>query len=230
MARPFELGIALLATFLASCSRNEDAATVQLTPQPATLAGVYAGEWPCSNCASITATLWLRPDNAFFLRQQFRDAAPTSVASSASDTTYGYGRWEWDPVNAEALLRGAGPERRLTPRDSDHLTLRVASPLEHGLTRVEHELPFTDRITLDGESAVTDKGATFRECLTGLTFDVADGGASRELRRQHRRLNPRGKIALTTVEGHLVDEAEGATTAERLVVDRFVTMKPGTGC
>jgi hypothetical protein len=66
--------------------------------------------------------------------------------------------------------------------------------------------------------------------LTGLTLDVADGGLYRELRRQHRRMNPRGRVALTTLEGHLVTSVDGATTSERLVVDQFITMKPGTSC
>ena len=66
--------------------------------------------------------------------------------------------------------------------------------------------------------------------MTGLTFPVADAGAFRELRRQHRRMNPRGKVALTTVEGHLVAAGNGSTTSERLVVDKFIAIKPGTGC
>jgi hypothetical protein len=40
-------------------------------------------------------------------------------------------------------------------------------------------------------------------------------------------MNPRGRVALTTVEAHLVDEP---TTGERLVVDRFIAIKPGQGC
>jgi hypothetical protein len=43
-------------------------------------------------------------------------------------------------------------------------------------------------------------------------------------------MNPRGKIALTTVEAHLVAIEKDSTTSERLVVDRFITMKPGQGC
>jgi hypothetical protein len=35
---------------------------------------------------------------------------------------------------------------------------------------------------------------------------------------------------LTTIEGHLVTTVDNATTRERLVVDRFITIKPGTGC
>ena len=43
-------------------------------------------------------------------------------------------------------------------------------------------------------------------------------------------MNPRGKVALTTVEAHLVTATTESTTSERLVVDRFITMKPGRGC
>jgi len=41
-------------------------------------------------------------------------------------------------------------------------------------------------------------------------------------------MNARGKIALTIVEGHLVYGASNAS--ERLVVDAFISIKPGTGC
>ncbi len=197
---------------------------------PATLAGVYTGELPCSNCAAIGATLWLRPDGRFFFRQQLRDDAASPAAAQPPSTTYGLGRWSWDEVGAEIVLRSAGPERRLTVRDEHHLQLRVPSPVDHVLARDAAAPRFGDRVTLDGESAVTEKGATFKECLTGLALPVADAGAYRELRRQHRRMNPRGKIALTTVEAHLVATQRESTTSERLVVDRFITIKPGQGC
>jgi hypothetical protein len=113
-------------------------------------------------------------------------------------------------------------------RDDGALQLRVASPVEHVLARDAQAPRFTDRLTLDGESAVTESGATFKECSTGVTFAVADAGVYRELRRQHRRMNARGKVALTTIEGHLTGEE--AAASERLVVDRFIAIKPGTGC
>lgn len=194
---------------------------------PSTLAGVYAGNFPCSNCERIEATLWLRTDGAFVLRQRLVDGADTPSGGGPT-TTFGLGRWTWDEVAAEAVLRGRGPERRLAVRDEAQLELRVASPLPHVLARDADTPPFGDRLVLDGESAVRENGATFKECTTGLTFAVADAGAYRELRRQHRRMNARGKVALTTVEGHLVGEE--ATASERLVVDRFIAIKPGTGC
>jgi hypothetical protein len=201
-----------------------------LTPQPSALAGVYAGEFPCSNCLAIEATLWLRPDGRFFLRQKLVDDSSAASASAAPSTMFALGRWEWDEAAAQAVLRGAGPERRLSVRDENRLELRVPSPVEHLLVRDATSPAFEDRITLDGESAVSENGATFIECLTGLSLPVADAGAYRELRRQHRRMNARGKIALTTVEGHLVTVSNGSTTSEQLVIDRFVTIKPGRGC
>jgi hypothetical protein len=223
--------VAALAAMLGACGRDASKQAEQRTPMPAALPGVYAGTFPCSNCAAIEATLWLRPDGAFVLRQRLvDDEASAGSAAGTPATTYGLGRWSWDEITAEAVLRGRGPERRVIVRDDDRLELRVASPIEHVLVRDAAARPFGDRVVLDGESAVTERGASFKECVTGLTFAVSDAGAYRELRRQHRRMNPRGKVALTTVEGHLVTAGEGSTTSERLVVDRFIAIKPGTGC
>jgi hypothetical protein len=221
--------VALAAAALGACGGDADRSTERRTPMPASLPGVYFGTLPCSNCAAIEATLWLRPDGRFFFRQRLEDGE-TPTAPQAPATTYGLGRWSWDEVSAEAVLRGRGPERRLVVRGEDRLQLRVPSPIEHVLERDATAPLFADRLVLDGESAVTEKAATFTECVTGLTLTVSDAGAYRELRRQHRRMNPRGKVALTTVEGHLVAENDGSTTSERLVVDRFIAIKPGTGC
>jgi hypothetical protein len=229
MLRHLPVMLALAAVSAGGCSSDSSDKSERRTPPPATLAGVYSGTFPCSNCAAIEATLWLRTDGAFVLRQRLLDdpSAPSSDAAGPS-TTFGLGRWSWDEISAEAVLRGRGPERRLVMRDDGSLQLRVASPVEHVLARAATAPRFTDRLVLDGESAVSETGATFKECATGVTFAVADAGAYRELRRQHRRMNARGKIALTTVEGHLAGEE--AAASERLVVDRFIAIKPGTGC
>ena len=236
MTRQLTAILALLAALQAGCHSGDPGETSESrTPMPLSLAGVYAGEFPCSNCAKIEATLWLRPDGRFFLRQRFVDDSATATATATAKTpprapsaTYGLGHWSWDDIEAEVVLRGAGPERRLSVRDTDHLKLRVSSPLEHILARDHDEPAFHDRITLDGESAVTATGATFKECLTGLDLPVVvDAGAYRQLRHYHT-VNARGKTALTVVEGHLVSAADGSK--ERLVVDAFISIKPGTGC
>jgi len=220
-----------LTAALGGCGGASDDAGPAPTPMPTTLAGTYTGQFPCSNCTAIEATLWLRADGRFFLRQRFTDEDPDDeAAASGPSATYSLGRWAWDEVAAEAVLRSVGPERRLNVVDADRLKLHVSSPLEHVLARDATVPPFGDRVLLDGESAVTERGATFKECLTGLTFVVSESGLYNELRRQHRRMNPKGRVAVTTIEGHLITVTRAATTSEQLVVDRFVTMKPGTPC
>jgi hypothetical protein len=225
--------LVLLAALQAGCDRDVQEKTEPRAQMPTRIAGVYAGEFPCSNCAAIEATLWLRPDGRFFLRQRFTDDAESSNGTKprAPAATYGLGRWVWDDIAAELVLHGGGPERRLVVSDSEHLGLRAASPTPIVLLRDRNEPAFSDRITLNGESALTDKGATFKECLTGLVLPVVvDAGQWRQLRHHHRTMNGSGKVALTILEGHLVGGGDGATTSERLVVDQFISLKPGTGC
>ena len=124
-----------------------------------------------------------------------------------------------------------GPERRLDrSRRASILQLRVASPVEHVLARDAAAPRFGDRVMLDGESAVTENGATFKECLTGLTLT---GGR----RRRVSRAPPSAPAHEPARQGRADDRRrpprrrrEGSTTSERLVVDRFVTIKPGQGC
>lgn len=219
-----------LAAASAGCHRDSNGDPDARTPMPATLAGVYSGEWPCSNCRAIEATLWLRADGSFFLRQAFLDDTEQDPKPQREAPVYTLGRWHWDDRSAEAVLLAPGPERRFTMTDAEHLELRVPSPLAHVLARDASSPPFKDRLLLDGESAVSDRGATFNECRTGLSFTVAETGAYRELKRQHRFMNPKGKVARTTVEAHLVGGGEDSRTSETLVLDRFITLKPGIGC
>ncbi|MEO8464408.1 MAG: copper resistance protein NlpE N-terminal domain-containing protein [Gammaproteobacteria bacterium] len=215
--------LALLGVAIAGCSRDHGDDAVATTPAPATLAGVYAGQFPCSNCTSIGATLWLRGDQRFFFRQSFTGGD----GAVSTEMTYALGHWAWDERAAEVVLSGPGPERRLAVLDTDRLRLRVASPVEHVLARDPSDPAFKDRLKLDGESTATKDGVvTFTECVTGLPLRVAEAGAYKELKRQQRVMNPRGKVALTTVEAHLAHVSSG----EVLVVDRFMTIKPGKPC
>ncbi len=220
----FGIALAVSASALLGCS-GDGGDQRRSTPMPAQLHGVYAGHLPCSNCSAIEATLWLREDGRFFLRQAFLDE--DEPHNSTSDAPiYGLGRWHWDDQAAEAVLVGAGPERRLAAVDDDTLRLLTPSPQAHILERIPANPPFTDRLRIDGESVVSKEGASFTECLTGLSLPIADSGAFKELRRQQRMLNPRGKVALTTIDAHIVTD----DSVEVLVVDRFVTIKPGTPC
>lgn len=218
--------MALLGAALFGCG-GTDGRPAEPTPMPDGLPGVYAGEFPCSNCAAIAATLWLRDDQRFVLRQAYLDES-----RSASDKSYALGRWEWDELAAEIVLRGRGPERRIAASRAGRLELKTASPIPHLLDRDPAASPFTDRIRLEGDSRMLDKGAhaVFTECTMGLELPVADTGAFKELRRQHRNLNGRGKPALTTVEAHLDTVSDDTGTREVLVLDRVLGLKPGVEC
>lgn len=195
-------------------------------PEPDDLLGIYAGRFPCSNCAAIETTLWLRPDGRFVLRQRY--ALADGAADSAS---YALGRWRWDETSGQLVLAGTGPDRRFAPVAPDSLEMQTVSPLPHTLTRDAAATPLDDSFRLEGESAVGERGITFTECITGLVLEVGPGGGYEELLRQHRRLNRNGPAALTEVEAHLhsIETPEG-TTRELLVVDRFLGLKPRTGC
>jgi hypothetical protein len=224
MNRCFPLLALVLAA--AGCSKRDGDEPPAAVPAPVALAGVYDGSFPCANCKEIAASLWLRDDERFFLRQSI------VVENGATESSsYSFGRWRWDGTSGQIVLSGRGPDRRLTRVDADRLELRTASAVKHLLARDASVRPFEDRVLIEGESAVSESGATFVQCVTGLELPIADAGALKELRRQHRFLNPNRKVALTTVEGHLTYIVANESRREMLVVDKVLEpIKPGKGC
>jgi hypothetical protein len=188
---------------------------------PTDLAGVYTASFPCSNCKEIAATLWLRADERFFLRQTY-----VGDEGAAGDASYAFGLWSWDEHAAEVVLRGHGPDRRVKRLDSDRLAWLGNAASKTTLQRDPSAPAFADTVVFDGESEVSDKNATFTQCITGLELPIADAGALKELRRQQRVLNPAHKIAFTTVDAHIVDSGSG----EQLVIEKVIKLKPGAGC
>ena len=220
MQRHF-LFAALLSASLAGCGRKDSSEAPALTPLPSDLPGVYVSSFACSNCKVIAATLWLRGDSRFFLRQRYFGGEGAS-----EDASYAFGLWTWDETTAELVLRTGGPERHLKRLDGERLEL-VTNAGKDLFTRDQQSPAFTDRVRLDGESTMTDHGATFTQCVTGLEMPIASNDALKELRRLHRSLNPTHKVALTAVDAHIVR----ATTAnEQLVIDKVIAIKPGSGC
>jgi len=220
------LSLVVLLAAIGGCGGHSAEETPATVPVPANLAGVYDGSFPCADCKEIAATLWLREDDRFFLRQSI-----VLENGATESSSYSFGRWSWDENSAEIVLSGRGPDRRLTQLDAQRLQLRAASPVDHLLTRNPSAPPFADRVQIDGESSVSESGATFIQCVTGLELPIADTGAYKELRRQHRVLNPRHRVALTTVEAHIATAATGDETHEVLVVDKVVQpIRPGQGC
>jgi len=190
------------------------------------LAGIYTGTFPCSNCAAIEATLWLRPDGRSLFRQRYMLEDGT-----ADYQTQSLGLWRWDDDTGRLVLSGAGPDRRFAQLGPDRLELQGASPTEHALTRDPDAAPPADPFRIEGESIVGRSGIAFTECITGLALEVAPGPGYEALLRQHRRLNRNGPAALTELEAHLEQVAgPDETSREVLVVDRFLGLKPRTAC
>lgn len=212
--------VLLVASSLLGCGGSNDAVETP-TPQPLDLAGVYSGSFPCSNCDSIDAALWLRPDGRFILRQNYVGGEAANQGSA-----YSLGRWSWDEHGAAVVLAGAGPERRFAPIGDRRLRMQTASPVPHVLSYDASAPAFRDRVRIDGDSVISERAAEFTECLTGLRFGVAETKGYKELRRQHRLLNSRGAPALTTVEARLV--VDGGR--EWLVVEKVIGLKPGAHC
>jgi hypothetical protein len=210
-----------VAALLFGCHRGGTNGVHSVTPLPADVAGVYAASFPCSNCKEIAATLWLRADERFILRQNY-----VGDADAADDASYAFGLWSWDEHAAEIVLRGHGPDRRLKRLDSDRLEWLGNAAAKTTLQRDPSAPAFVDKVVFDGESEVGDHDATFTQCITGLELPIADAGALKELRRPHRVLNPAHKIAFTTVDAHIVDSGSG----EQLVIDKVIKLKPGAGC
>jgi hypothetical protein len=217
--------IALLSASLAGCGRKQANDEPTSTPQPPDLAGVYAGSFACGNCKEISQTLWVRGDGRFFLRQSY-----LSEDGKVEDASYAFGLWSWDENAAELVLRGHGPERRLKRLDGDRLEqlAAVASAAKSVLTREANAPAFTDRVRLDGESAMSERSATFKQCVTGLELAIVNNDSLKELRRLHKALNPTHRVALTAIDAHIV--AAGAAAGEQLVIDKVIAIKPGSGC
>ncbi|HEU4617713.1 MAG TPA: copper resistance protein NlpE N-terminal domain-containing protein [Gammaproteobacteria bacterium] len=243
------LAAALLvsAALAAGCGGGPAGPAERITPAPADLSGVYAGDWPCSNCRAIKATLWLRPDHRFVLRQSYvggEDAPPSpgddvapspsehaaSAQTGAENRSYSIGLWRWDEHAADLALVGAGPERRFSRLADGRLELHTLARLPHDLVRLDAPLPFTDVVRLEGETAVSGGGATFKECATGLTLPIVAEGELKELRRKHRLMNSSGKPALTELDGHLREVEAGGRRREVLVVDRVIALNPRASC
>src|SRR6056297_430305 len=186
---------------------------------PAPQTGLWQGTFPCADCPGIEVSLWLRPDGAFFLRQQYL------AESGDAERYYGIGRWAWDEDEALLRLRSGGPERVFARPQAGLLAMRLASDLPHRLALQGDPVPFTDTVDLEGEYVAASGTRRFRECRSGLTWPVERQGDYRRLEHQYGRV-PRAEQALVKVRGHL----RPAENGETLVIEELVQLQPGRGC
>jgi copper homeostasis protein (lipoprotein) len=218
------IGCIALCALAAACGDAPEETAVPALP-PATLPGVYAGVYPCANCAGIDTKLWLRQDGRFFLEQAF----PGDEASGeAPMTSHALGRWQWREGERVLALMGEGPERQFERPAAELLLMRSSSPLEHRLERTNATPEFGSTIRLRGMARPRGEGYVFSECLTGYELPFATGGDYRRFTRQFRSVVPRGQPARVEIEARFAWDADG--TPQALTILRFVTLRTDSAC
>jgi len=209
-----------LILFLSGCGGTREPgepAPAERRPPP----GVYAGTFPCANCAGIDTTLWLRSDGRFFFRQRYLDAREAELGG------YNLGRWRWS-AESGLVLAGAGPVRRFTLLSDGRLEMITATGLDHLLERERGAPDFVDRIRLDGRVVLEDGQLRLTECLSGLSAELRGGEDHARLRQRLRSLVGYGAPALVELEGRFMWTSTGRASA--LTVDRFFSIRPDGGC
>jgi hypothetical protein len=190
----------------------------------ATLPGVYAGRFPCANCAGIDVTLWLVDDGVFFMRQDvITDEAPP-------ERVHAWGHWLWNPTDAVAILEGRGPERELAYDGKGHLVMATFSDTPHVLERASDAGDFSDAVQLQGVYAPGRYGDAVVECVTGLVLAVTEDAGARILRSRHRAISKPEVPALVTVEGRFLWPEPEERTGYSVAVSELVSMRPRTTC
>lgn len=215
------VGAVLAIMLLGACSDDDSVAPARVPDE--VLPGVYSGIFPCDGCPGIPTTLWLRPDGRFFFEQEY----PANDKRQAM-TTHSLGRWSRGVGDGVINLAGAGPQRRFTPVDMHTLSMQTDSDLEHQLLRAAQPRAFTASITMTGMLRLTDGGASFSECRTGLAAPVDNGREFRRLMHQYRSTVTRGRPALVELVGRFSWSADDSATA--LTIERFITVRPDGAC
>ncbi len=202
-------------------------------PTPAT----FTGTVPCTEaaCARIRLTLNLRPDAIYQLRKTWIDKN-----GGVRKTLTGMGRWRYvADGNLIVLGRKKDMLNVLSIQGLDRLRLldvrgrKIISRLPYELTRAGQLDPFPDTVRMRGMYRKVDGGALFSECLSGVTFPVADGRAG-EILEQTYTQTPHGQEEplLAVLEGGLVQRPGrgGLGSVWMVRVDRFERFIPDADC
>jgi len=216
------LAILFAIAMVGGCSDDRDSDSSAELPE-ASLPGVYAGVFPCDGCPGIMATLWLRKDGRFFIRQRY----PADNAREGMDA-YNLGRWSFIADDRAIELRGAGPRRTFMRMDRDTLLMQTDSDLEHRLTRDPTRPDFSATIRMAGMMRMSGDSASFTECLTGFVAPVSKGGDFARFRHQYRSAGGRSELTYVELEGRFSWSDDGSPKS--LTIERFITVKANGAC
>lgn len=199
------------------------------------LPATYTGRLPSPAGETLRITLNLYPNRVYLLRQQQETAA-----NPPDRFEYDRGRWYLAHGGRQLVLVGStAAPYTLAVKDNSRLRLlalqgrekRLQNPID--LARSDALDPFEDSVPMTGLFRYMADAALFTECLTEVSFPVAqenDYLALEGAYLEHRQTP--GEPLFTTLTGHLGQrmkmDGEGMTSV--MVVDRFDAIQPGATC
>ena len=203
-------------------------------PAPVTLElpQSFEGVLPCADCEGIRWHLDLWPEGGFHLtREWIKGKAPLVEAD--------LGRWQLDPARSVIVLHGSGePPVQVMVTGARQLRMLdpaggvIVSDLNYDLKGDGSLTPATLSAPLEGLFTYMADAAIFEVCTTGETVPVAMEGDFLAAQKAYgeARSEP-GAPLLMVVDGTLAVRPvmEGPDRLS-LVIDRFVSVKPGATC
>ena len=227
---------AMLTTTLAACQQPPAAA-----PAARDVIGretvSYRGDIPCADCPGQQLTLTLFPDFTYRLRRVYREAKAGRDA-----TFHDIGRWaraQDDGANRLRLAGGSDAPQYLRIIGADKLRLLdtagrdIDSRLNYDLQRLPQADPLPGPLVLRGLYRYMADAAVLQECRSGNRYPVLITRDHLALERAYLAARPApGAPLLAVIEGRFVLQAPepGMAPREHIVVERFLTLRPGESC
>jgi copper homeostasis protein (lipoprotein) len=210
-----------------SAAGSAEGMTLQELRLPATFKGTLA----MVGDEVREVTLNLRADERFLWRETI---VPKEGGTGQSE--YDRGRWYLAYGGRQLVLVGEteGP-RKFEPEGPDRLRALegagIAAARQY-IARTE-EAAFDGSYVMQGMFSYMADAASFTDCLLEVRFPVAMASDYLALERAYLGVDREpGEAVLVTIEGHLAQQPkiEGAGTQETVVVDRFISISPGSQC
>lgn len=203
-------------------------------PAPVTLElpQSFQGVLPCADCEGIRWHLDLWPEGGFHLTREWINGKAPLVEADL-------GRWQLEPERSVIVLHGSGePPVQVMVTGSRQLRMLdptggvIVSDLNYDLKGDGTLTPATLSAPLEGMFTYMADAAIFQVCTTGESVPVAMEGDFIAAQKAYGdgRSAP-GAPLLMVVDGTLAVRPvmEGPDRLS-LVIDRFVSVKPGATC
>lgn len=197
----------------------------------------YRGDIPCADCPGQQLTLTLFADGSYRLRRIYREAGAGRDA-----TFHDIGRWaraQDDGANRLRLAGGSDAPQYLRIIGADTLRLLdtagrdIDSPLDYDLRRLPQVDPLPGPMVLRGLYRYMADAAVLQECRSGNRYPVLITRDHLALERAYLAARPApGTPLLAVIEGRFVLQAPepGMAPREHIIVERFLTLRPGESC